>query len=94
MNFPILVEDEVLEFMGNLPENSLRIVKNKIARLSEDPYPGKDGDTERFTCAGKGPVYRVHISHGYTAFYRIKNERIYVFGLVTIEQAHKKYGLL
>ena len=94
MTFPILVEDDVLEFMGNLPEKSRRIVKNKIARLSEDPYPGKDGDKERFTCAGKEPVYRLHISHSYTAFYRIKNERIYVFGLMTIEQAHKKYGLL
>jgi len=94
VNFPILVEDDVLEFMGNLPEKSRRIVKNKIARLSEDPYPGKDGDKERFTCDGKEPVYRLHISHSYTAFYRIKNERIYVFGLMTIEQAHKKYGLL
>ena len=94
MTFPILVEDDVLEFMENLPEKSQRIVKNKITRLSEDPYPGKDGDKERFTCPGKEPVYRLHISHSYTAFYRIKNERIYVFGLMTIEQAHKKYGLL
>ena len=94
MTFPIFIEDDALEFLGDLPENSRCIVKNKISRLSEDPYPGKDGDKERFTCAGKEPVYRLHISHSYNAFYRIKNEKIFVFGLMTIEQAHKKYGLL
>jgi len=65
-------------------------VKNKITFLSKDPYPGKDGNKERLTCAGKEPVYRLPINHSYTAFYRIKNEKIYVFDLMTIEQAHKK----
>jgi mRNA-degrading endonuclease RelE of RelBE toxin-antitoxin system len=94
VTFPILIEDDALEFLGNLPEKSQRIVRDRIARLADDPFPGKAGDKERFTCAGKDPVYRLHISHSYTAFYRIINERIYVFDLMTIEQAHKKYGLL
>jgi mRNA-degrading endonuclease RelE of RelBE toxin-antitoxin system len=94
VTFPVLIEDEAFEFPGNLPEKSQRIVHDRIARLAEDPFPGKAGDKERFTCAGKDPAYRLHISPSYTAFYRIINERIYVFNLMTIEQAHKKYGLL
>jgi mRNA interferase RelE/StbE len=94
VTFQILIEDGALEFLGNLPEKSQRIVRNKIFGLSLDPYPGKAGDKERFVCPGREPVYRLHISHSYTAFYRIKDERIYVFDLMTIEQAHKKYGLL
>ena len=94
MTFPILIEDEAQAFLDDLPEKSQRIVRSKIALLSGNPYPGKDGDKERFTSHGKDPVYRLHISHSYTAFYRIKEGCIYVYDLMTIEQAHKKYGLI
>lgn len=94
MTFPILIEDEAQAFLDALPEKSRRIVRSKIAHLAGNPYPGKDGDKERFTCHGKDPVYRLHISHSYTAFYRIKKECVYIYDLMTIEQAHKKYGLI
>ncbi|MGA2105635.1 hypothetical protein [Methanoregula sp.] len=94
MKFPILIEDTAQEFFDDLPGKSQRIVKSKIAHLSDNPYPGKDGDKERFTCHGKDPVYRLYISHSYTAFYRIKDECVYIYDLMTIEQAHKKYGMI
>ncbi|OQA54598.1 MAG: hypothetical protein BWY45_02534 [Euryarchaeota archaeon ADurb.Bin294] len=94
MTYPILVEDAVLDFLKVLPEKSQRIIRSKIAHLGDNPYPGKDGDKECFTSRGKDPVYRLHISRSYTAFYRIKDESVYVYDLMTIEKAHKKYGLI
>ncbi len=92
MTFPILNEDEAQNFPDDLPEKSQRTMRSKMSLLSGNPYPAKDGDKERFTSHGKDPVYRLHIRHSYTAFYRIKGGCVYVYDLMTIEQAHKKTG--
>jgi mRNA-degrading endonuclease RelE of RelBE toxin-antitoxin system len=88
------IEDEPLAFLESLPEKTQQIVRTKLSLLKSDPWPGKGGDKEKFTCRGKKPVYRLHISHSYTALYRIENDIVYIFYLDTIERAHKKYGRL
>lgn len=83
-----------MAFLESLPVKIQHIVKTKLSLLKKDPWPGKGGDKEQFTCRGKKPVYRLHISHSYTALYRIENDIVFIFYLDTIERAHKKYGRL
>lgn len=94
MPFITRIEDEALAFLESLPEKTKHIVRTKLSLLKTDPWPGKGGDKEKFTCRGKKPVYRLHISHSYTALYRIENDIVFIFYLDTIERAHKKYGRL
>ncbi|PKL68300.1 MAG: hypothetical protein CVV30_10265 [Methanomicrobiales archaeon HGW-Methanomicrobiales-1] len=94
MSFITNIEDEALAFLESLPEKTQHIVRTKLSLLKTDPWPGKGGDKEKFTCRGKKPVYRLHISHSYTALYRIENDIVFIFYLDTIERAHKKYGRL
>lgn len=94
MAFIAKIEEEPLAFLESLPPKSRQIVRNKLSLLKTDPWPGKGGDKEKFTCRGKKPVYRLHISHSYTALYRIEDDIIFIFYLDTIEHAHKKYGRL
>jgi hypothetical protein len=51
------------------------------------------GDKERLVVAGED-VYRLHIGRRYTAFYVIDDEQklVRVIELVSIGEAHKKYG--
>ena len=94
MSFITRIEDEALAFLESLPEKTQHIVRTKLSLLKMDPWPGKGGDKEKFTCRGKKPVYRLHISHSYTALYRIEHDIVFIFYLDTIERAHKKYGRL
>jgi mRNA-degrading endonuclease RelE of RelBE toxin-antitoxin system len=94
VSFVTWIEDEPLAFLESLPEKTQHIVRTKLSLLKTDPWPGKGGDKEKFSCRGKKPVYRLHISHSYTALYRIENDIIFIFYLDTIERAHKKYGRL
>ncbi len=94
MTFITRIEDEPLEFLKSLPKKTQNIVRTKLSLLKMDPWPGKGGDKEKFICRGKKPVYRLHISHSYTALYRIENDIVFIFYLDTIERAHKKYGRL
>jgi mRNA-degrading endonuclease RelE of RelBE toxin-antitoxin system len=92
VNFITKIEDEPLAFLVSLPEKTQKIIRNRLSLLKTDPYPGKGGDKEKLTCRGKKPVYRLHISHSYTALYRIEQDIVFIFYLDTIERAHKKYG--
>lgn len=92
MAFVTRIEDEALAFLESLPTKSRQIVRNKLSLLKTDPFPGKGGDKEKFTSRGRKPVYRLHISHSYTALYRIEHDTVFIFYLDTIERAHKKYG--
>jgi len=94
VTFITRIEDEPLEFLKSLPKKTQNIVRTKLSLLKMDPWPGKGGDKEKFICRGKKPVYRLHISHSYTALYRIENDIVFIFYLDTIERAHKKYGRL
>ncbi len=53
------------------------------------------GDKEKIVLKGISG-FRLHISRTYTAFYQIREnqKQIMVIELMTIDQAHKKYGKL
>ena len=46
MTFVVLFRQSAGEFLNALPEKSKRIVKEHLAILKTDPYPGKAGDKE------------------------------------------------
>ena len=89
----IVVTRSVKKFLAKLPEKSKNICKANLQKL-EQPLPGTgSGDKKKLVISGED-VYRLHISRAYTAFYIIMDERVVVLELMSIEQAHKKYGLL
>ena len=96
MTFALKIDVDALAFIKQLPDKSQEIIDLKIKTLKDDPFPGKRGDKELLN-PGKGKkVYRLHIGHSYTVFYRISKDKkmVYITDMMTIEQAHKKYGLL
>jgi len=64
----------------------------KLKTLQEDPFPGSGSDKERLYV--QGDTYRLHISHTFTAFYRIyeAEKEVHVLAVMPIEQAHRWYG--
>ncbi len=97
MNYDIVVQRKSAGFLNELDEKSRRIVRTRLATLQDDPYPGKGGDKELVKSPKGRPdekVYRLHIGRSFTAFYCIKGKTVYVTEVLTIEQAHKKYGML
>ena len=71
-----------------------RIIRPALERLEEDPFPGSKGDKEKLFLKGGVIIYQLHISERYTVFYEIDKEekRVIVQEILTIDQAHKKYG--
>ena len=94
VSWRVLIDEDAQKFLENLPEKSLRIAKEKLRTLEEDPFPGKHGDKELIQRKGHKDIYRLHISRSYTAFYRVhKDEKIVkILHITTIEQANKLYG--
>jgi len=87
-------EVDALPFIQHLPEKSKRIVDAKIRLLVEDPFPGKGGDKELLLLRPGVRIYRLHISRQFTAFYRVRDDTVYITEVMTIGQAHKKYKML
>jgi mRNA-degrading endonuclease RelE of RelBE toxin-antitoxin system len=94
LTFSLLLWHELSDEINRLPEKSRRIIKTALKRLEEDPFPGSPGDKEKLVLRGGVVIYRLHISHSYTAFYEIdKDEKLVIVQeILPIEQAHKKYG--
>lgn len=94
MTFSLVVWHETADAVGHLPEKTRRIVVSALRRLADDPFPGSHGDKEKIVLKGGITIYRLHISHTYTVFYDIDKEEklVIVQEILTIEQAHKKYG--
>ncbi len=93
MSYRVLVSPEVKKFLEALDKKSKRICKDNLMKL-KSPYPIRGiGDKERLPFRGK-KVYRLHISHTWTAFYLIKEEEkeVWVEQILPIDEAHKKYG--
>ncbi|WP_406600557.1 hypothetical protein [Methanoculleus submarinus] len=65
---------------------------DKLKTLQDDPYPGSG--KERLHVHGREDTYRLHISRTFTAFYRIHEQEleVHVLAVMSIEQAHKRYG--
>ncbi len=94
MTFRILINRKALESIQSLSEKSRRIVMEKLKTLQEDPYPGSGSDRECLHVHGREDTYRLHISRTFTAFYRIHEQEreVHVLAVMSIEQAHKRYG--
>ena len=97
MTFAVLFRQSAADFLHTLPEKSQRIVTAKLATLRIDPYPGSGGDKERLKTDDM-EVFRLHIGRSFTALYLIHIDAdrnwVEITHLMTIEQAHKRYGRL
>ena len=95
MTFAVLFRRSAADFLNALPEKSQRIVTEKLAVCETDPYPGSGGDKERLNTDGM-EVFRLHIGRSFTALYIAHADRdwVEITHLMTIEQAHKRYGRL
>lgn len=91
MTFEIMVLPDL--FIGIPPDRELQI--KKALRALKDPYPGHGTEDKKEIRGATDVVYRLRIGD-YRAFYRIEKSemRVYVFDILTAEQAHKKYGRL
>jgi mRNA-degrading endonuclease RelE of RelBE toxin-antitoxin system len=84
----IKIEDRVKEFIRELPEKDRRVIGEHIERLSK--HPSATGNIKKLrTCK---PRWRMHISLKYTLFYYVESDMVWIDKIMTIEQAHKKYG--
>lgn len=96
MSYEVLLSEEAREYYGSLDEKSQGIVKENLEKLEEEPYPRPDagsGDREKVTVEGE-EVYRLHIGRTHTAFYVVAEDegQVRVVDLMTIDEAHKRYG--
>ncbi len=79
-----------------LPAKSRRIVTAALKALADNPFPGSGGDKEILALQSGRSLYRLHIARTCTAFYGVDAEAgvVSVYELLSIEQAHKRYGRL
>ena len=84
----IKIEDRVKEYIRELPEKDRRVIGEHIDRLSE--HPDATGNIKKLRT--KKSRWRMHISLKYTLFYYIDSDMVWIDKIMTIEQAHKKYG--
>lgn len=91
MKFEVLILPDLLK---DIPPDRKDQIKKSLRKL-ENPYPGKKGGDKKKIKGTDGVVYRLRIGD-YRAFYRIdqENSKVYVFDILSSEQAHKKYGRL
>jgi mRNA interferase RelE/StbE len=96
LTFDVKVHNTADAFIGTVPEKSRRIIKTALKGLEENPFPGRGGDKEKLDRGDDREIYRIHIARTYTAFYSVDKEKriVKVHDILTIEQAHKKYGRL
>ena len=96
MIFQVVVKQKVIEAINELPEKTRRILFHALTNLEKNPWPGTGGDKEKLHAEKEIEIYRLHIGRTFTALYTIDttNHLIHIHDLMTIEQAHKKYGRL
>ncbi len=85
-----------MDAINELPEKSRRIIFDALSGLEKNPWPGSNGDKEKLHLEDDLEIYRLHIGRSYTALYTIHTEdhAVKIHDVMTIEQAHKKYGRL
>ncbi|MDP2797455.1 MAG: hypothetical protein Q8N94_08100 [Methanoregula sp.] len=86
----IKIEDNVKDFLRELPKKDRRVISEHIERLTE--HPGATGNIKKLHT--KKPRWRMHISMKYTLFYYVDSDMVWVGEIMTLEQAHKKYGMI
>jgi mRNA interferase RelE/StbE len=94
VNFEVGIDIDAIAFVNAQNDKSRRVIRSKLEILNDDPFPGKAGDKELLELRHGIQVYRLHISHTYTAFYKIMGNRVFITEVTTIDQAHKKYKFL
>ncbi|MDW7733124.1 MAG: type II toxin-antitoxin system RelE/ParE family toxin [Methanolobus sp.] len=91
MSFEVLV---LPELFTRLPSEVKDNIKSALNELQE-PFPGTGRGSKKEIKGADDVAYRLRVG-SYRVFYRIdrENHRVYVFDILTAEQAHKKYGRL
>ncbi|TGC06966.1 type II toxin-antitoxin system RelE family toxin [Methanolobus halotolerans] len=91
MNFKVLV---LPELFTKLPLEVKENIKSSLKELNV-PFPGTGRGNKKEIKGADDVAYRLRVG-SYRIFYRIdrENHRVYVFDILTAEQAHKKYGRL
>ena len=96
MSYEVLLAEEAREYVGSLDEKSVRIVKDNLRKLADDPYPrpsSRSGDKEKRVVDGE-ELHQLHIGRTHTAFYDVleADREVRVIEIVDIDEAHKRYG--
>jgi len=88
MTFNVLIHPKVFE---SIPKGRVKQIKEALKELN-DPFP--EGNKCRIE-GYKDEIYRLRIGN-FRAMYRfdVKKAEVYVYEILTQEQAHKKYGRL
>ena len=96
MTWTVVVRKELVEYLNSLDDKSRRIVRAKLFSLEDNPCPGSSGDKERLSLPDDTVLYRMHIGRTWTVLYRVDEDSttVKIIDMLTIEQAHKKYGRL
>ena len=94
MKFEVGIDIDAIAFVNSQNDKSRRVIRSRLGILKDDPFPGKAGDKELLELRHGIQVYRLHVSHTYTAFYKIIGNRVFITEIMTIDQAHKKYKFL
>jgi mRNA interferase RelE/StbE len=95
VTFRVLISKKALSFLSLAPEKSQRLIREHCLALTGDPYPSRTRDRKRLHF-GKYELFRMHIGHSYTVFYRILSDEkvVKILDIMTFEQAHRRYGRL
>ena len=83
----VKIKPKAQVFVDALPEKSRRIVYEHLMQL-------KDLKTARDIECLQGNEWRMHIAHTYTAFFLVEGNLVLINRVMTIEDAHKRYGRL
>jgi mRNA-degrading endonuclease RelE of RelBE toxin-antitoxin system len=85
----VQIERSVIKTLEKYPEKIRGHIFNHLRKL-EDPYSAPDVECLH----SKLQIYRMHIGRTYTLIFKINKESniVTVLDLMTIEQAHKRYG--
>lgn len=91
MSFEVLV---LPDLFTTLPPDIKENIKSALKELKE-PFPGTGRGSKKEIKGADNVAYRLRVGC-YRVFYRIsrENHKVYVFDILTAEQAHKKYGRL
>ena len=85
----VRIERGIIKTLERYPEKIREHIFNHLRKL-EDPYSAPDVECLH----PKVQVYRMHIGRTYTIIFKIDKDSdiVLVLDLMTIEQAHKRYG--
>ena len=85
----VQIEKRVIKTLEKFPIDMREHIFNHFYKL-EDPYNAPDVECLH----QKAQVYRMHVGRSYTIIFKIHKESktVNVLDLMTIEQAHKRYG--